>query len=118
MRFTPPVCNSKNKIPIVPNHLDICGTMSENPTPVDDESDNMASATTKATQHTVQKVMTSVGKLLSKNEHIHRHSITLANKAHDLVEKHAPSVLPYLPEKRVSKEFIFLVVASILLKLL
>jgi hypothetical protein len=92
--------------------------MSSSPTPVDEPSPtSAASATVKATEHTVQKVMSSVGKLLSKNEHLHRHSITLAEKAHDLVEKHAPSMLHYLPEKRVSKEFIFLVVALFLLML-
>ena len=71
------------------------------------------SATSAATVATVEKVVRSVNQVLSKSEHLDRYASSAAKQAQSVMEKHVPIVLDYLPDKKISKEFVFVLTVTI-----
>ena len=71
------------------------------------------SATSAATQRTVEKVVRSVNRVLSKSESLDRYASSAAKQAQSMVEKHVPVVLDYLPDKKIGKEFVFVLTVTI-----
>jgi uncharacterized membrane protein YgcG len=77
-----------------------------------------SSSTGKATVATVEKVMRSVNKMLSKSEKLDRYASSAAKSAQAVVERHVPIMLDYLPEKKVGKEFVFVLAVTIFIVIL
>lgn len=71
------------------------------------------SQTGQATVATVEKVVRSVNKVLSKSEKLDRYASSAAKQAQSVVEKHVPMVLDYLPDKKIGKEFMFVLTVTV-----
>ncbi len=84
-------------------------------TPKTPKTNNKTSVTVATT---VEKVRKSVNTFLEHNSTIDSYAQTAANTGQKLVSSYAPQVLEYLPEKKIDKEFTFVLVICVILVLL
>ena len=64
---------------------------------------------------TIKSVMHIVNLVLSKSVHLQRFTEAAAAALHSLLAAYVPAVLVYLPEQKVGKEFIFLLLLLFLM---
>lgn len=81
-------------------------------------SESTSSKTAEQANKTVAKVIASVNLLLSKSSIVNNVVEKTASTVQNLLSSYVPAVLDYLPDKKVGKEFIFLVLVILFIGVL